>query len=59
MSRYFVPMDEPVLHLGQSYMGFLSFLICVMQGLYLNIFYPKFVKAYKKQPNRLDIKQFG
>ena len=57
MYRYLVPVDVPVLQLSQSYMGFRGFLICVMQGL--NAFYRKFVKAYKKQPNRLDIKQFG
>ena len=42
-------------------MGFLGFLICAMQGLFKRLlykYYPKFVKAYKKQPNRLDIKRF-
>ena len=58
MYRYLVSMDVHILQLSQSYMGFLGFLICVMQEL-LNAFYPKFIKAYKKQPNRLDINQFG
>ena len=34
MYKYLASMDVHVLHLSQSYMGFLGFLICVMKGLF-------------------------
>ena len=42
-------------------MGFLDFLICAIQWLFMRLlhkYYPNFVEANKKQPNRLDIRQF-
>ena len=42
-------------------MGLLGFLICAVQGLFKRLLYKhysKFAKAYKKQPNRLDRRQF-
>ena len=42
-------------------MRFLGFSIGAMQGLFKRLlckYYPEFVKACKKQPNKLDMRQF-
>ena len=47
--------------MSQSCMGFLVFLICAMQGLSKRLlckYYSNFFIAYKKQANRLDMRQF-